>query len=153
MWAFGMITMERGILALVLGTVWPHWPPPLACCCPVLNSRHCAWISPEDMLTLQPQCTLLWKRMLTLKRIWGQWPMLEGVLGPLISFSRWQWRERWPQTYYLWTDHLLAWHQDHLSSLLSKGYSAWAESTRELKHHFHPVVSFLFLQGLAFWLK
>ena len=79
--------------------------------------------------------------------------MLEGVPGPLISFSRWQWRERWPQTYYLWTDHLLAWHQDHLFSLLSKGYSAWAESTRKFKHHCHPVVSFLFLQGLDFRLK
>ena len=61
MWAFGMITMERGILALVLGTGWPHWPPPLVCCCPVLSSCHCAWISPEDTLTLQPQCILLWR--------------------------------------------------------------------------------------------
>ena len=119
MWAFGMITMESGILALVLGIVWPHWSPPLVRCRPVLSSPHCAWISPEDMLTLQPQHLAL-KRMLTLKRTWGQLPMLEGVPGPLTSFSRWQWREGWPRTYYLWTDHLLL-------GIRTTGPACWAK--------------------------
>ena len=87
------------------------------------------------------------------RRVLGRLPMLEGVLGPLVAFSRGQWRKEWPQIYHLWTDHLPAWHQDHSSNLLSGGYSARAGNTREFNHHLYPIVSFVFLQDLTFWLK